>query len=155
MQNGVMSFRPFNGHTFMERKEVIEAPNLRNSELKWCDQVQKNNFLAPLGKKAERRSCVVERSPSNLSMSIGVEGETENGSSMYPEKMVMGNQSDGEYQQRNSIRTESVKPVAEKVSQDYRPPSYFAAAGLDLNRREDNEAATSCKQLDLNGFSWS
>ncbi|KAK7257620.1 hypothetical protein RIF29_31711 [Crotalaria pallida] len=130
MQNAVMSLRSFNDH---------------NSEFNWCnDQVnKKNNFLASLGKNAERRS------PSNLSMSIGVE----------PESIVMGNnQSDGEYQQqRNSIRTEPVNLVAdEKVSQDYRLSNYFAAARLDLNKRGDNEPpATNCKQLDLNGFSWS
>ena len=128
IQNGGMSLRPFNGHAFMERKEVIEAPNPNiNSDLRWCEQVKKKNFLTPLGKNAERRSYDVERSHSNLSMSIGLEGGTE-----------------------------SMKPVTEKVSQDYRLNSYFAAARLDLNAREDQiEAATSSKQLDLNGFSWS
>ncbi|XP_061374079.1 myb-related protein 2-like isoform X2 [Gastrolobium bilobum] len=137
MQNGGMSLRPFNGHTFMETKEVIEAhnPNLRNSEIKWCDQGKKNTFLTPLGKNSERRSYVVERSPSNLSMSIGVEGET-----------------DGEFQQLSTIRKESMKPGTDKVSQDYRLPSYFSTR-LDLST-EDNDAETSCKQLDLNRFSW-
>nr|KYP68731.1 Myb family transcription factor APL [Cajanus cajan] len=128
MQNGGMSLRPFSVHTFMERKEVIEAPNLNNppnTDLKWCDPLKKTTFLTPMNKHAER-------SPSNLSMSIGLEEETENGNNM----------------------TESVKPVAEKVSQDYGLPSYFAASKLDLTT-EDNETRTSCKQLDLNGFSWS
>ncbi|ESW04431.1 hypothetical protein PHAVU_011G094300 [Phaseolus vulgaris] len=124
IQNGGMSLRPFNVHTFMERKEVIEGPNLNNlpnTDLKWCDPV-KNTFLTPLSR----------RSPSNLSMSIGLEGETENGS---------------------TIRKESVKPVAEKVSQDYGLPSFFAAPKLDLTT-EDKNTRKSCKELDLNGFSW-
>ncbi|CAL0333972.1 unnamed protein product [Lupinus luteus] len=122
-----MSLRPFNGHN--------------KSEFNWCnDQAKNNNFLASLSRNVERRNCVVERSPGNLSMNIGVEGEKEN----------------GEYKQRNSIRTEPVKLVAdEKVSQDYRLSSYFATARLDLNKGGDNEPATNCKQLDLNGLSWS
>ncbi|KAL2328464.1 hypothetical protein Fmac_021891 [Flemingia macrophylla] len=147
MQNGGMSLRPFSVHTFMERKEVMEAPNLNNppnTDPKWCDPVKKTTFLTPMNKHA------AERSPGNLSMSIGaLEGETENGSSMFPEKTLIG-----EFNQRNTIRIESVKPVAEKVSQDYGLPSYFAASKLDLTT-EDNETRKSCKQLDLNGFSWS
>ncbi|KAJ1440692.1 SANT/Myb domain [Sesbania bispinosa] len=152
IQNGRMMLRPFNCHTFMEQKEVIETPNpnLQNSDLKWCDPVKKNTFLTPLSKNPETRSYVVERSPSNLSMSIGLEGQTENGSSMYPEKIITGRQTDGEFQHT----TESMKPMTGKGSQDYRFPSYFASTKLDL-RTEDNGAAGSCKQLDLNGFSWS
>lgn len=137
-----MSLRPFNGHTFMEPKDVIEAPNpnLRNSDIKWCDDPvkKKYTFLTPMGKNAE----------------------TDNESSMYPKKiMIMGRQLDGEFQQPNTtVMEESMtKPMAEKkVSQDYRLPSYFAATKLDLRRTEDNDAAAAgCKQLDLNGFSWS
>ncbi|RDY10605.1 Myb-related protein 2, partial [Mucuna pruriens] len=154
IQNGL---RHFNSHVFMEQKEATEAPNnIRNCELKWCDDGKKNTFLAPLSKNEERRSYAVESSPSNLSMSIGLERETENGSSMYPERLITENQPDGEFQHRNRIKTETMKPVDEKVSQDYRlPASYFAAARLDLNSHGDNEAATTCKQLDLNRFSWS
>ncbi|KAI4322421.1 hypothetical protein L6164_022117 [Bauhinia variegata] len=152
IQNGGMGLRPFNGHTFMERKEAVEAPILRNSELKWRDEVKKNTFLTPLGNNVERRSYAIDRSPSNLSMSIGLEGETENGNSMYSERIIMEREADGEF--RNAGRTESMKPVDEKISRDYRLP-YFAASRLDLNTRGENEAPTNCKQLDLNGFSWS
>ncbi|KAJ1434796.1 hypothetical protein SESBI_05156 [Sesbania bispinosa] len=81
-------------------------------------------------------------------MSIGLEGETENGISMYPEKITTGRQTDCEFQHR----TESMKSMTEKGSRDYRCPSYFASTRLDL-RTEENGAAASCKQLDLNGFS--
>ncbi|KAF7805710.1 myb-related protein 2-like isoform X2 [Senna tora] len=150
-QNGGMGLRPFNGHhshTFnMERKE---APMTRNSELKWCnDEVKKNTtFLNnPLGKTTERRSYAVERSPcSNLSMSIGLEGDTENnGSSMYPpERLMMGRES-------SDSKTDSIKAVEDKVSMSH----YYQIVRLDLNTRQENDAAMSCKNLDLNGFSWS
>lgn len=122
IQNGGMGLRPFNGHhTFMEVK------NNNNNNTTFLN--------IPLGKSttAERR-----RSPSNLSMSIGLERDAENnGSNMY-----------------TTSKTESIKGVEEKVSQEYRLP-YFAASRLDLNTREENDAAMNCKQLDLNGFSWS
>ncbi|KAK7272226.1 hypothetical protein RJT34_28702 [Clitoria ternatea] len=160
IQNGGMALRHFNSHhIFMEQKEATEAANnLRNSELKWCDDGKKNTFLAPLSKNEERRSYAVESRTSNLTMSIGLERETEKGHSMYPERLITeSSQSDGEFQlQRNRTKTETMKPVDEKVSQDYRlPPSYFAVARLDLNSHGDNDAATNCKQLDLNRFSWS
>ncbi|KAL5132015.1 Myb-related protein 2 [Glycine soja] len=154
IQNGL---RHFNSHVFMEHKEATEAPNnLRNPELKWCEDGKKNTFLAPLSKNEERRNYAAESSPNNLSMSIGLERETENGIILYPERLITESQSDGEFQHRNRIKPETLKPVDEKVSQDYRlPASYFAAARLDLNTHGDNEAATTCKQLDLNRFSWS
>ena len=129
IQNRGMNLIPFNVHTFMEGPNLN---NLPNTDLKWCDPVKKNNtFLT-------RLSMHAERSPSNLSMSIGLlEGETtENRSTI--------------------VRTESIKPaVAEKVSQDYGLPSnYFAASKLDQTTEDNKDTKTSCKQLDLNGFSW-
>lgn len=141
IQNGGFGLRHFNNnnnnHVFMERKEqqLTEAAasmqNLRNTEvLKWCvDEVKKNStFLTPL-----------ERNHGNLSMNIGVEQ----------------NHSDvGEFQHRNTARTETMKSVDDnnKIQQ---PSNYFSASRLDLNSRGDNnEGATSCKQLDLNRFSW-
>lgn len=149
IQNGGLGMRPFNGHVFMEqRKETAttELPHLRNAELKWHDEVKKNTFLTPLGKNEERSTYAVESSSNNLSMTIGLERETQNGISMYPERVIREGNSDGhEFQHRNSNMTEKLKPVDERL------PSYFAAARLDLN----TEAATSCgKQLDLNRFSW-
>ncbi|XP_058773695.1 myb-related protein 2-like isoform X2 [Vicia villosa] len=140
---GLRHFNNNNSHVFMERKEqqLTEAAasmqNLRNTEvLKWCvDEVKKNsNFLTPL-----------ERNHGNLSMNIGVEQ----------------NHSDvvGEFQHRNTARTETMKSVDDnnnnnnKIQQQ--PSNYFSASRLDLNSRGDNnEGATSCKQLDLNRFSW-
>ncbi|XP_028756852.1 myb-related protein 2 isoform X2 [Neltuma alba] len=133
---GMCLTRPFNGHTFMEPNKDAEAK-------------KNNNFLNPLSKN------ISERSTGNLTMSIGVEGETRNGSSIYPERIIMGRESDNEFQHRSTNnRTEGMElAVDEKVSGDYRLP-YFATPRLDLNTRQENEGAASCKQLDLNGFSW-
>ncbi|CAI8592870.1 unnamed protein product [Vicia faba] len=143
IQNGGFGLRHFNNnnnnnnHAFMERKEqqlseaAASMQNLRNTEvLKWCvDEVKKNsNFLTPL-----------ERNHGNLSMNIGVE---------------QNHLDVGEFQHRSTARTESMKPMDDnnKIQQ---PSNYFSASRLDLNSRGDNnEGATSCKQLDLNRFSW-
>ncbi|XP_027341252.1 myb-related protein 2-like isoform X2 [Abrus precatorius] len=156
IQNGGMGIRHFNSHVFMEQKDATEPPNnLRNTELKWRDEGKKNTFLAPMSKNEERRSYAGESNSNNLSMTIGLERETENRSSMYPERLITETQPDSEFHHRNRTKTEIMKPVDEKVSQDYRLPSYFATARLDLNTHGDNEAAPICKQLDLNRFSWS
>ncbi|KAL1345586.1 myb-related protein 2 isoform X3 [Arachis hypogaea] len=154
IQNGGIGLRHLNGHghAFMERKGGTEAP-------KWSNEVKNNTFLAPLGKNSERSSYGAERSSGNLSMSIGLERETENGSSMYTESHT---HTDGEFWHRNSNRTEPKNEAMDggRGSHDYRlPPPYFSAARLDLNSHGDNNEAatttTSCKQLDLNRFSWS
>ncbi|XP_052115109.1 myb-related protein 2 [Arachis duranensis] len=105
------------------------------------------NFLTPLGSKnnnsnsAERRSYVVERSPSNLSMSIGLERETEAAMMMSSEK--------GSHHHHHHHHQDYTLP----------PSSYFSAPRLDLNARDQDQSheatAATCKQLDLNGFSWS
>ncbi|MED6169211.1 hypothetical protein PIB30_019322 [Stylosanthes scabra] len=157
IQNGGVGLRHLNchGHAFMERKEGTEGP-------KWSNEVKNNTFLAPLGRNSERSSYGAERSSGNLSMSIGLEREreTENGSSMYTESHT---HTEGEFWHRNSNGTEPKKEAMDggRGPQDYRlPPSYFSAARLDLNSHGDNNEAaatttTSCKQLDLNRFSWS
>ncbi|KAI9074441.1 hypothetical protein K1719_043635 [Acacia pycnantha] len=126
LAGGMSLPRTFNGHTFMEPNK--DAPEVKKNN---------NNFLNPLGKN------ISERSTGNLTMSIGVEGETINGSSsIYPERISINN------------RTEGMKlGVDEKVGGDYRLP-YFAEPRLDLNIHQENDGAASCKQLDLNGFSW-
>ncbi|CAL0324289.1 unnamed protein product [Lupinus luteus] len=116
IQNGRKALRHFN-NAFIDRKESIE--------------VSKNTFVTAF----IERSDGVETNPSNLSMTIGLERDTE--------------------KRTNEEGRESKKVVDENVSQDYRLHSYFAAPRLDLNRNThgDNEAAT--QQLDLNTLTWS
>nr|QSD99607.1 MYB family transcription factor [Melilotus albus] len=144
IQNGGFGLRHFNNnnHVFMERKDqqptelAGSVQNLRNNEvLKWCvDEVKKNsNFLTPLGNNNE-----LERNHGNLSMNIGVESHLDI----------------GEFQHKNTARTETMKSMDENNKMQ-QPSNYFSASRLDLNARGDNhEGGTSCKQLDLNRFSW-
>ncbi|KAJ7981168.1 Myb family transcription factor family protein [Quillaja saponaria] len=149
IQNGGIGLRPYNGNAFMERKEVMEDCVPNDTGLHWYDNLKKDIFCSPLGKDLDRRNYVGQRSSSNLSMSIGLQEGTDNGSINYPGKIITGRDRNGDFQDRPNNMTESKN---EKVSQDYRLP--YLAARLDLNTYEENDA-TGCKQLDLNGFCWS
>lgn len=148
-----MGMGPYSGGAPLEQKEICEDPMLQKTELRWSDDLKDRMFHSSIGKDAERRMFPVERNSSNLSMSIGLVGEKGNGSNSYSATRFKGRDSDDSFLDRSNNRAESVKLENEKISQGYRIP-YFSAK-LDLNAHDENDAAASCKQFDLNGFSWS
>ncbi|KAK9986780.1 hypothetical protein SO802_031731 [Lithocarpus litseifolius] len=148
-----MGMGPYSGGAPLEQKEICEDPMLQKTELRWSDDLKDRMFHSSIGKDAERRMFPVERNSSNLSMSIGLVGEKGNGSNSYSATRFKGRDSDDNFLDRSNNRAESVKLENEKISQGYRIP-YFSAK-LDLNAHDENDAAASCKQFDLNGFSWS
>uniref|UniRef100_A0A2N9IXQ6 HTH myb-type domain-containing protein n=1 Tax=Fagus sylvatica TaxID=28930 RepID=A0A2N9IXQ6_FAGSY len=149
-----MGMGPYSGAAPLEQKEICEDPMLQKTDLKWSEELKDSMFHSSMGKDVERRMFPVERSTSNLSMSIGLVGEKGNGSNSYSAARFKGRDSDESFLDRSNNRAESVKLENEKISQGFRLP-YFAAK-LDLNSHDENDsAAASCKQFDLNGFSWS
>ncbi|XP_044478867.1 myb-related protein 2-like isoform X2 [Mangifera indica] len=157
IHNGGIGLKPYHGNVTLERKEIAEQPMLQQAELKWCEELKENKFLASIGKDTERKLFSSERSPGDLSISVGLQGEKVNGGGS-------SNFSEGRFKARNEAdnfldqakkRTESIKQENENKLRGYRSQQYFSAK-LDLNTRDhENDAASSCKQLDLNGFSWS
>ncbi|KAM1096019.1 hypothetical protein ACFX2J_013541 [Malus domestica] len=137
----------------LEQKDTerVQPPMLQNtSQLNWCEDMKENNmFISSISKDAEKRMFpAAETRSSDLSMSIGLQGERWNIDSK-------GRDSDDSFLERtNSSRADSAKVKGAKVSQGYRSVPYFAAK-LDLNAHDDNDASSSCRQFDLNGFSWS
>ncbi|GMI65272.1 hypothetical protein like AT3G04030 [Hibiscus trionum] len=106
IHNTGICLRTYNNSTSL----VPEDRLLPQTELKSFNNIK-------IGNDAERRTFFADRSTSDLSMSVGLQGEKghpNNNSSRLP---------------------------------------YFATK-LDLNVHEDNDAASSCKQFDLNGLSW-
>ncbi|XP_062166441.1 myb-related protein 2-like [Alnus glutinosa] len=150
--NRGMVMRPYSGTQFLEQKELSEDHMLQKTELKWSEDLKESMFHSSIGKDAERR-MPVERSSSDLSMRIGLQGENGNGSNNCSVGRFKGRDLDDSFLDRNSNRVESSKLENEKISRGYRLP-YFPAK-LDLNAHDENDAATSCKQFDLNGLSWS
>ncbi|KAM4079575.1 hypothetical protein ACJW30_09G126300 [Castanea mollissima] len=148
-----MGMGPYSGGAPLEQKEMCEDPMLQKTELRWSDDLKDRMFHSSIGTDAERRMFPVERNSSNLSMSIGLVGEKGNGSNSYSATRFKGRDSDDSFLDQSNNRAESVKLENEKIGQGYRIP-YFSAK-LDLNAHDENDAAASCKQFDLNGFSWS
>ena len=144
-----MPLRPnYNGRAaaLLEHKEAAQdqRPILQNTQLNWCDD---NMFRSPISKDAEKRMFPAATRSSDLSMSIGLQGENWNIDSK-------GRDTDGSFLGRTNSRADSAKVEGVKVSQGYRSVPCFAAK-LDLNAHDDNDTSSSCRQFDLNGFSWS
>ncbi|XP_002525443.2 myb-related protein 2 isoform X2 [Ricinus communis] len=152
IHNTGMGLRPYNGNALLESKDITEGHVLHQTELKWSEDLKDNKmFLSPLGNNAARRNFAAERSTSDLSMTVGLQGENGNASSFSEGRYKDRNDGDSFPEQTNKS-LDSVKLPKGDVSQGYRLP-YFATK-LDLNSHEEIDAASSCKQLDLNGFSW-
>ncbi|GAV72702.1 Myb_DNA-binding domain-containing protein/Myb_CC_LHEQLE domain-containing protein [Cephalotus follicularis] len=139
-----MGLRPYQGSTLMAPKEITEEPL---TELKWCQNLKENKFLSS--------TATPERVSSDLSMSVGLQGNTKgNGScSSFYEGRFKGRSEDGNFLDQGNRRTESAKLPHENISKGYRLPC-FATTKLDLNAHGENDAGSNCKQFDLNGFSW-
>ncbi|CAB4285757.1 unnamed protein product [Prunus armeniaca] len=153
IHNSAMGLRAnYNGRELLDEKE----PMLQKTELKWCEELKENNMLlSSISNDAAKRIFPVERRSSDLSMSIGCQGERWNiDSNGNSEERLKGRSTDGSFLDRTNNRADSAKAETEKVSRGYRSVPYFAAK-LDLNTHDDNDAPSSCKQFDLNGFSWS
>lgn len=121
----------------------VSAPLKQNKvdnepENLWHEDLKKNrNFL----------------SSGDLSMSVGNERGNWNANRSYSEERFRGRDEDVNFLEQPTKRTiDSVKPENEEMSQKFQLP-YFAQK-LDLNAHDDNDAASSRKQFDLNGFSW-
>ncbi|XP_022746537.1 myb-related protein 2-like [Durio zibethinus] len=146
IHNNGMCLRPYSSCSFLEqRDQTAEDPLLRQTELKSFDDMKQNKmFLSSIGKHAERRTFLADRSCGELSMSVGLQGEKGNGSNNNNNSSNSSSFSEGKFKGRNEESRS-----ADRVN---RLP-YFAT-NLDLNVHE-NDAASSCKQFDLNGLSWS
>lgn len=142
-----MGIRAYNSRVLLESKEIAEETMLHQKE--------NNMFVSTLSKNVEQRMFPSETRSGDLSMSIGIQREKWNGSNCNSEERFKGRNTDDSFLDHTNSRADSVKvDQTQKVSQAYRSVPYFAAK-LDLNSHEDTDASSSCKQFDLNGFSWS
>ncbi|PRQ45952.1 putative sterol 14-alpha-demethylase transcription factor MYB-HB-like family [Rosa chinensis] len=141
--NSRMGLRAYNSsRVLMESEETI-------LHLK-----ENNMFVSTLSKNADQRMFPSEARSGDLSMSIGLEREKWNRSNCNSEERFKARNTDDSFLEHTNNKADSVKvDQTQKVSQGYSVP-YFAAK-LDLNSHDDIDASSSCKQFDLNGFSWS
>lgn len=86
-------------------------------------------------------------------MNVGIQGGKRNVNSSYVDERLNGIDADIKlFHQTATDRSDSTKPEKQVSPQEYKLP-YFAPK-LDLNTDDQTDAASNCKQLDLNGFSW-
>lgn len=135
----------------LDPKEIADEPRTEKIEFKWGGDVKEDRMFLSYGvKEMERRSFPGGLGQSHLSMSIGLEGGL--GCSEVKNKAKEGGGS-ADFLERLHSRADSLKLDSDQRSCGNR--MHYFDAKLDLNAHEENDVASSCKQFDLNGFSWS
>ncbi|KAK2982029.1 hypothetical protein RJ640_029257 [Escallonia rubra] len=133
MHNIGMGLTPYTVSATLKSKKADNEHRLQHTELRWCDDpIENRKFLPSIDNNAEKAFAVTTNS-SDLSMSIGLHGGNWNGSSSYSEERYTARDEDVNFLDQNTRRMGSVKPE---------------------NGHVETNAATRCKQIDLNGFSW-
>ncbi|KAJ4969780.1 hypothetical protein NE237_002879 [Protea cynaroides] len=89
---------------------------------------------------------------STLSDLKEMQGEKKHDSCSFYEGTPKGDEDEHFFHQNNTTRP-AIEPDYEKTLKEFRLPCLTAK--LDLNAHDENDASSSCKQFDLNGFSWS
>ncbi|XVE62896.1 hypothetical protein DITRI_Ditri06bG0156400 [Diplodiscus trichospermus] len=158
IHNNGMCFRPFTSSSLMEQRDQIAEDLLltQTDQLKPFDDMKDSKiFLSSIGKDADRRMFFSDRSSSDLSISVGLQGEKGNGGSSgnhHHNNSSSSSFSEGKFKGRNE--ESSFLDQGNKTADTVNRLSYFSTK-LDLNVHEEHDAASSCKQFDLNGLSWS
>ncbi|KAK3011836.1 hypothetical protein RJ639_010830 [Escallonia herrerae] len=133
MHNIGMGLTPYTVSAPLKSKKADNEHRLQHTELRWYDDPIENiKFLPSIDNNAEK-AFTVKTNSSDLSMSIGLHGGNWNGSSSYSEERYTARDEDVNFLDQNTRRMDSVKPE---------------------NGHVETNAATRCKQIDLNDFSW-
>ncbi|XP_006338935.2 uncharacterized protein [Solanum tuberosum] len=151
MHDNQIGLRPFDFTPSIECKDIENDARLQQTELRWCDNLKENRRLFSPMNEGREKTFTRETNCNNLSMSIGLQDEKLNGSMNHSDGSFNGTERDVKLFHQVTNRSESV-PQRHKSSQEYKL-SYFQPK-LDLNMHDETDAASSCKQFDLNGFSW-
>ncbi|KAL3532097.1 hypothetical protein ACH5RR_005618 [Cinchona calisaya] len=150
MHNNQIMMRPLNFRT------LNETGGLQHAEHRWCEGLKdKRKFLSTMHEEAEN-AFVDEKNGGILSMSIGLEvegGRWNSNQNTYLAKKVKETGNGLKFFDQPSSRNGSISKEKQRSSEEYNKLPFFAPK-LDLNTDESIDAASRCKQFDLNGFSW-
>ncbi|CAN4109513.1 unnamed protein product [Withania somnifera] len=150
MHNNQIGLRTLNFGPCTE--DIENQTRLQQTELRWRDDLKENRLFPKMDEHTEKEFAN-ETTWSNLSMNVGTQGGKRNVNTSYVDGRLNGIDADIKlFHQVATERSDLTKPEKQVSSQEYKLP-YFAPK-LDLNTDDQNDAASSCKQLDLNGFSW-
>ncbi|XAR68675.1 hypothetical protein NMG60_11003884 [Bertholletia excelsa] len=153
MHNTGMGLIPFSGNNTppLDKREVDNELRLQQTnQIRWCEELKESRKFLP---KNTERIFPREMNCNDLSIEIGLQRGNGNISSGFPDRRFGARDEDLSFLGQTTETPDSVQPEDEKISREYKLP-YFAPT-LDLNVHDENDAASNCKQLDLNGFSWS
>ncbi|KAF3653996.1 Myb family transcription factor APL [Capsicum annuum] len=150
MHNNQVGLRTLNFGPCTE--DIENQARLHRTDLRWRDDLKENRLFPKMDEDTEKEFAK-ETNWSNLSMNVGSQGGNRNVNSSYVDGRLNGIDADIKlFHQAPTDRSDSTKPEKQVSPQEYKLP-YFAPK-LDLNTDDQTDAASSCKQLDLNGFSW-
>ncbi|CAN4092605.1 unnamed protein product [Withania somnifera] len=141
MHDNQIGLRPFDFTPSLECKDIENDTRIQHTELRWCDNLKENRQLFSPVNEGREKAFTRETNCNNLSMSIGLQDEKLNGT-----------ERDVKLFHQVTNRSESA-PERRKSPQEYKLS--YVEPKLDLNMHDETDAASSCKQFDLNGFSWS
>ncbi|KAL0309522.1 UNVERIFIED_CONTAM: Myb-related protein 2 [Sesamum radiatum] len=136
LYNNLMGFKPTNYRAPTEQRD---------------NENETRTFFSTANGTSDK-AFLTETNSSNLSMSIGLQSGTWNGSGNYPEERFKAN-ADTKIFGQNTDNNDVMKLEKQRTSSELKLPLF--STKLDLNTDDENDAASSCKKLDLNGFSWS
>lgn len=150
MHNNQIMKRPISFRTVMDTKIIGNETGLQQPKHGWCDDIKdKRRYLLEMDQEAEKARSI-EKSCSNLSISIGLQGGRWNTNDTYSDKRVKA--TDSKLFDQLSNEHDADQTEKQRVLQEYKLP--FFAPKLDLNNDDETNEASKCKEFDLNGFSW-
>lgn len=153
LYNNLVGLKPVNFRAPTEPKDNDNEIRLQKTELRWREDLEDRRKFYTTANENVEKVFLPETNSSNLSMSIGLQGGKWNSSGNYSEERFKGAKADAKFFNQNTDSNDLMKLEKQKTSSEMKLP--FFSTKLDLNTDDENDAASSCKQLDLNGFSWS
>ncbi|PIN16812.1 hypothetical protein CDL12_10543 [Handroanthus impetiginosus] len=148
-----IGLRPINFGAPTEPRVNDNETSLQKMELRWHEDPKEGRKNLLMANDNVENTFIKKTNLNGLSMSIGLQGGNWNGKGNYPEERSKGQEADAKLFKQTSDSDDLMKPEKQRRSPELNQP--FFSTKLDLNTDDYNDVASSCKQFDLNGFSWS
>ncbi|XP_077230945.1 myb-related protein 2-like isoform X2 [Tasmannia lanceolata] len=145
INNVSMGLRKFHGNGSLYPKETEEDSRPGETEPSWCEDLNESKMIS-----SEKIVFPVRGISSDLSMSISVKEEKQSSRTLSEGRWKESDE-DTLLQQLNKKRSAHLE-IGRQSKEQQLP---YLKSQLDLNAHAENDAASSCKQFNLNGFRWS
>lgn len=129
-----------------------ENTTLEQTQQAWCTDLNDEKSLnTSIIRDSGRMSFMIHRDRNMVQASVKHQREDWD-SSIAPEVRKKEGDNDDKFLQQPSIKRSAVHQESRKQSHGFGLPSLKTK--LELNIHQDSDDVPSCKELDLNGFSW-